>query len=201
MNDDSTQPVNKALTPARAADITPRAHTVTAASGRTIEITEHGPQEQIHVRAPDGQLVLSIRMTNDGPILSLSGVSLEIAAQKHISLRSETLAIQASGDATLDIGGSLHEQIRGNAIREAGRASIERAREVKVEASPGGVAIVANDDVDIKGERVRLNSDDPPMPLTWDEHRARQAQRLTPTRDLPIELALPGSDAPPSPKQ
>ena len=33
----------------------------------------------------------------------------------------------------------------------------------------------ANDDVAINGERVRLNSDDPPMPLTWEEFRARQA--------------------------
>lgn len=152
--------------------------TVPLASGRSLQISEQGREERIHVRSTDGQLLLSLRLTDEGPVLSLSGVSLEIAAQKHLTLASDTLRIQTAGDAIVDIGGSLRERTRGSALREIGKASIERAREIQIEAFPGGVLVKGNDDVSITGERVRLNSDDPPMPLTWEEHRARQASKL-----------------------
>ncbi|WP_434045857.1 MULTISPECIES: hypothetical protein [Sorangium] len=148
---------------------------VVLASGRSIEIAEEGAEERIQIRAAAGQLLVSIRLTDEGPVLSLSGASLEIAAAKTLSLSCDTLRIQASQDAAVEVGGSLHERVRGSVVREAGKSARTTAREVRLEASPGGVEIRANDDVDIVGERVRLNSEDPPMPLSWEEFRARQA--------------------------
>lgn len=194
---DTNEPAALATRPQE--DLAVPVRTVPFASGRSLEIAELPGEERIHVRAPGGQLLLSLRLTPEGPVLALSGVSLEIAAQKHIAIACEDLSIRTTGDASVDVGGSLRQHVRGSAIREAGKASIERAREVKVEASPGGVVIQANDDVDIKGERIRLNSDDPPMPLTWEEHRERQARNLASAKERPIELALPdlGSSGPP----
>ncbi|WP_437318621.1 hypothetical protein [Sorangium sp. So ce385] len=164
-----------ALAPAPGAELAPPARVVPLASGRSLEIAEEGAGERIQIRAAAGQILVSIRMTDDGPVLSLAGASLEIAAAKTLSLSCDTLQIQAAQDAAIEVGGSLHERVRGSAVREAGRSARTTAREVKVEASPGGVEIRANDDVDIVGERVRLNSEDPPMPLSWEEFRARQA--------------------------
>ncbi|WP_437572021.1 hypothetical protein [Sorangium sp. So ce542] len=164
-----------ALAPAPGAELAPPARVVPLASGRSIEIAEEGAGERIQIRAAAGQILVSIRMTDDGPVLSLAGASLEIAAARTLSLSCDTLQIQAAQDAAIEVGGSLHERVRGSAVREAGRSARTTAREVKLEASPGGVEIRANDDVDIVGERVRLNSEDPPMPLSWEEFRARQA--------------------------
>ncbi len=193
VKDDADRPAPLVpLAPAPTAALAAPARTITLASGRSLQIAEQGREEHIHVRAPDGQIVLSLRLTEEGPVLSIAAVSLEIAAQKHLTLKSETLAIQTSGDATLDVGGSLHERTRGHAIRDVGKASIERAREVSIEAAPGGVVVKANDDVSITGERVRLNSDDPPMPLTWEEHHARQARKRAVAAERPHEIAMPG---------
>lgn len=170
--------------------------TVTLTSGRTLDIAEQGREERIHVRSPDGQILLALRLTDEGPVLSLSGVSLELTSQKHLSIASNTLSIQTEGDASINVGGSLHERTRGSAIRETGKASIERAREVRVEAFPGGVVVKANDDVSLTGERVRLNSDDPPMPLTWEEHRARQARKLAAAKEAGSELVFPEFGSP-----
>ncbi|WP_437624599.1 hypothetical protein [Sorangium sp. So ce1151] len=168
-------PPPQAAAPLAAAPGATPARVVPLASGRAIEIAEDGAEERIQIRAASGQLLVSIRLTDEGPVLSLSGASLEIAAAKTLSLSCETLRIQAAQDAAVEVGGSLHERVRGSVVREAGRSARTTAREVKVEASPGGVEIRANDDVDIVGERVRLNSEDPPMPLSWEEFRARQA--------------------------
>lgn len=159
MNDDERKENPAALARTQGSDLAAPARTIKLGSGRTLAIDEQGGEERLEVRSPDGKLVVSLRLTDEGPVLSLSSVSLEIAARKHLSLSSETLAIKTTGDATLDIGGELRE----------------RARDVSVSASPGAVSIVANDDVSLTGERVRLNSDDPAMPLSWEEYQARNA--------------------------
>jgi hypothetical protein len=144
--------------------------------------------------------VVSVRLTDQGPVLSLAGASLEIAATKTLSLSCDTLRIQAAHDAAVEVGGSLHERVRGSVVREAGKSARTTACEVTLEASPGGVAIRANDDVDIVGERVRLNSEDPPMPLSWEEFRARQALsvrvgRVQPRRERCGHVRRDGSAA------
>jgi hypothetical protein len=164
-----------ALAPAPRGAPSSHGRVVPLASGRSIEIAEEGAGDHIQVRSAEGQIVVSVRLTDQGPVLSLAGASLEIAATKTLSLSCDTLRIQAAHDAAVEVGGSLHERVRGSVVREAGKSARTTACEVTLEASPGGVAIRANDDVDIVGERVRLNSEDPPMPLSWEEFRARQA--------------------------
>lgn len=160
-------------------------------SGHEVEIRERGREGSLSIRSSGGEILLSVRITEQGPVISLSGASIEIKADKHLALSCETLAIEATEDASIEVGGGLHERVRGCVVREAGRSSRTSAREVKIDASPGGVVIEANDDVDIKGERVRLNSDDPPMPLTREEHRARMAAKEA-ERALPGDLVPPG---------
>lgn len=154
-------------------DPAPRVMSLT--SGRSIAVTEGRSEDRIDIRSTRGEVVLSVRVTDEGPVLSLSGVSLEIAASKKLALACETLEIKAAVDASIEVGGSLRERVGGSARREVAGASTLTAREVKIDAFPGGMVLKANDDVAITGERVRLNSDDPPMPLTWEEHRARRA--------------------------
>ncbi|WP_437969071.1 hypothetical protein WMF04_07150 [Sorangium sp. So ce260] len=190
-------PQADAPAPAPGAELAAPARVVPLASGRSIEIAEEGAGERIQIRAAAGQLLVSIRLTDEGPVLSLEGASLEISASRTLSLSCDTLRIQAAQDAAVEVGGSLRERVRGSVVREAGRSARTTAREVKVEASPGGVEIRANDDVDIVGERVRLNSEDPPMPLSWEEFRARQALAGGPRQ--PSALAAGEEAAPRAP--
>lgn len=171
---DTPNPPGSAIE-AAAAPLAPVARVVPLASGRSIEVTEGPAEDRIQIRSTRGEVVLSVRVTDEGPVLSLVGVSLEIAASKTLALSCETLEIKAAQDASIAVGGALRERVGGSVTREAAGASTIAAREVKLDASPGGMVLRANDDVAITGERVRLNSDDPPMPLTWEEHRARRA--------------------------
>lgn len=143
-------------------------------SGRSVEITESPAEDRIQFRSTRGEVILTVRLTDEGPVLSLSGASLEISASKNLALTCETLQVRATKDASIEVGGDLTERVAGNASRQVEGGSELAAREVKIMASPGGMALRANDDVAINGERVRLNSDDPPMPLTWEEYRARR---------------------------
>lgn len=158
--------------------ITDRREFVKLASGRSVVVLQGGGDERVEIRSASGDLVLSLRLTDEGPVFSLQGASFEIAAAKSLSLRADTVHVAARRDLTMEAGCTL-------------RAT---GRDVEVEAEPGQIAIHANDDVDITGERVRLNSDDPPMPQSIEEHRARRAMNydpfsapLSPGRTFPQE--------------
>ncbi len=151
-------------------------------SGRSVAVVEGDGEDRIDIRGVGGELLLRVRMTPEGPVLSISGVSLEIGATKDLSLRAETVSVRASKDLSLEAG--EHHRVK--------------ARDVDIQANPGAVNIKANDDVDIVGERVRLNSEDPPMPNSWEEYRARRAEQghpfsddmaLSPLRPAPLENA------------
>lgn len=189
------QDVQRQTLPAIAPDMLPpmsdRPSVLKFGSGRSIHAKEEGNEEQIEIRAPGGALLLSMRLTADGPVLSLTAASLEIAAAKTLSLRAETLRIAAEKDISIQAGGALVERSGADTTREVGGAYRVRAGEIESTAHPGGISLRANDDVDIVGERVRLNSDDPPMPQTWEEHRSRHALVIEPgaLEPPPVELA------------
>lgn len=128
-------------------------------SGVSVAVLQSGADERVEIRSASGDMILSMRMTDQGPVFCLSGATFEIAATRALSLTAETIHLEAHGDLTLAAGGTL---------RAGGR-------DVALAADPGQVSIHANDDVDIVGERVRLNSEDPPMPESMEEHRSRRA--------------------------
>jgi hypothetical protein len=148
---------------------------LTLPSGRSIEATSEGGEETVRILASSGACVLTVRLTDEGPVLRFEGASLELAATRKLELSCEELSVRASGGAAIHVGGDLDERVQGSARRSVRGAATTTARSVDLEASPGGIELRANDDVRVQGERVLLNSDDPPMPLTWDEYRARQA--------------------------
>ncbi len=147
---------------------------VPLASGRRLEVEPTGAGDVIRIRAAEGQCVLTVTMTDAGPVLQLSGAAIEIASAGRLDLACEDLRVRAARSASIEVGGDLTERVAGTARREA--------RSIDLEAAPGGVTVKANDDVRVNGERVLLNSDDPPMPLTWEEHQEREQRRLLEAR-------------------
>ncbi len=128
--------------------------TLVLASGRVLETANRGDADVLRVRSKAGALVLTIHLTDEGPVVRVEGGALEISSANKLSLDCEELHVRASRGATLEVGGRL-------------------------EARAGAIDLRANDDVSLHGERVMLNSDDPPMPLSWEEYEARHGTIVT----------------------
>lgn len=148
MNDDEEKVERALLT---AASASPAVHTLALGAG-SVEVARTPEGDLVRVRAASGECVVSIELTERGPVLRFSAAALEFAAPR-VAIACDELAIKASGDATVD------------------------ARNIALRAEPGGMVLRANDDVTIDGERVRLNSTEPPMPLTVEEYVARKKAR------------------------
>jgi hypothetical protein len=117
--------------------------------------------DRITVRSPSGQLELSVEIGPDGPRLRVEAVDIDLVASRRLSLQCSELDIAVSGDAKL----------------AAEKTMTLVGQDVHVGAPRGEITLHANDDVDVRGERVRLNCEDQPMPVDWDEFRLRQGER------------------------
>jgi hypothetical protein len=106
--------------------------TLRAPSGRLVRLEADAGREELIVCNAAGQVELRVRLTDQGPVLTLSGARIELDADT-IALRCRELEIDAQQKARIE------------------------AASVDVEAKLGGITLRANDDVEVEGERIWLN--------------------------------------------
>ncbi len=119
-------------------------------SGRRVDVQATSEGDWLSVRSPEGACVLTVLITEQGPVLRFEAAALQVAVAKSIQVSCEDFCVVAK-----------------NEVRMEGRT-------VGLAAQQGGITIRADDDVAIDGERVLLNSTDGPQQLSWDDFLERQ---------------------------
>lgn len=105
-------------------------------SGRRVRVHFDERDELVEIVEPDGNAVLTVRLTEDGPVVSIQGARLELRATESITMDSEEVRIRARKDAVVESDGAL-------AIRSRGQMDVR-----------------SDDDVSVRGEMIYLNCDD-----------------------------------------
>lgn len=142
--------------------------------GSRLEIDQQPNGDQrLRLSSQAGVCTLTIELTATGPRVVVHGAELALEATRVLSLRAPELIVQAE-TARFDIAGDLTERVAGRATRLVRGEQRITASELALESIEGSLTLKANDDVTVRGERVRLNSDDPPMPISLDEFRQRR---------------------------
>lgn len=102
--------------------------TMTVAGGRTVTSTG----DIVELRSPSGQLELSIRLTEAGPVLQVEAVKVEIKAAESVSVETKSFEVKADNVA----------------LRSTGELGISSEKEMK---------ITSTDDVRVVGKIIHLN--------------------------------------------
>ncbi len=77
-------------------------------SGRKVIVRSEGNEEFVEVASPEGQLELKVRLTEEGPVISLESVRLEMKAEESISLKSRKVQVHAENEVSLVSDGTLN---------------------------------------------------------------------------------------------
>jgi phage gp45-like len=64
--------------------------------GRTLSIEEAGADELVEIRSSSGQVELRIKLTEDGPVLQMESVRLQIKASEAVEIESKRVEIKAT---------------------------------------------------------------------------------------------------------
>lgn len=91
----------------------------------------------LRLTAPDGRVCLKITLLPEGPAVELSAVALAVATEGDVTVDCERFCVNA------------RQEIVTEAVAQHHRARL------------GGIDLVANDDVSLEGERIRLNAPEP----------------------------------------
>ncbi len=95
-------------------------------SGRSIAARVGDAGEAIEIRSPDGQLELSIALTDEGPVLRLQGARLELVSPDSVSIQCREFEIETQSDVKLRANGAIEMQ-SGSELRtkSAGQTFID----------------------------------------------------------------------------
>ena len=100
---------------ARLIDLEPSQQQPEKSEHRTIQLGSRGKvvvrsgekEDLLEIVAPTGEITISVRLTESGPILSMKGVGLEINSADSITLNAQRVEINAGQEALLKSEGTL----------------------------------------------------------------------------------------------
>lgn len=78
--------------------------------GRTLAIASEPTSEIIEIRASSGQVELRVRMTEDGPVLQLDAVKLEVNAESSVAIACQSFSVEAEESVNIASKAGLRVQ-------------------------------------------------------------------------------------------
>ena len=102
-------------------------------SGRQILVHSSEKEELIEIAAPEGEIIMKVRMTDDGPVISVRGAHLELKSTETIALEAKKIKIKAKEKVVVESNGGLE---------------IDSSKKM---------AIHSNDDICVAGKIIHLN--------------------------------------------
>lgn len=110
-----------------------KARTLRLVSGRKIKISSREHEDLLEIYEPQGEMVLKVRLTENGPVMVVEGCRLALNSSESITLRAPTIEIFAEEKALVESKGTL---------------KIDSAKEM---------GIHSDDDIRVVGKIIHLN--------------------------------------------
>ncbi len=81
--------------------------TLRLVSGREIKVSAGKNEDLLEIFESKGEMVLKVRLTEDGPVMVVEGCRLSLNSSKAIALRAPTIEISAEEKALIESKGEL----------------------------------------------------------------------------------------------
>lgn len=127
-------------------------------SGRVVRADAVDGGDRIRIEAASGEIELEVTMTATGPVLRFRAADVQLAASGEVKVDCERFTVVAEKGISHETGGDAREVVGGDKLTKVRGTHAALSRRALIEAKRGDVRIVANDDVQLLGERVKLNS-------------------------------------------
>ncbi len=106
---------------------------VRLASGWQVLITSNEKDDRIDILANKGDITMTVRLTDAGPVISMQGACLELKSTETLTLDAKKIKIKARDEASIESKGTL---------------DIDAADEMEIKSGQ---------DVRVKGKMIHLN--------------------------------------------
>lgn len=93
--------------------------------GRTLTVAARGAEELIEIRAASGQVEVRIVMTEQGPVLQMEAVRLQLKAAEAVEVETKQFTVKAQEAVTLASEGEVK-------VTSAGETKVEAEGDVRM---------------------------------------------------------------------
>lgn len=94
-------------------------------SGRQVVIHSRDDEELLEIVETEGEVVLAVRLTDAGPVISVQGARLELKATESLTLESKRVKIKAEEEVGVESTGRLEiESSKGIDIHSDGEIRV-----------------------------------------------------------------------------
>jgi len=76
-------------------------------SGRQVLVQSDEKEELLEILERGGEVVMTVRLTDEGPIVSVQGAHLELKSTETIELEAKKIRIKAQEEASIESEGTL----------------------------------------------------------------------------------------------
>jgi hypothetical protein len=82
--------------------------------GRTLTVAASGTDEIVEVRSSSGQVELRIKLTEEGPVLQLEAVRLQLKASEAVEIESKRVDIKTTESTSITSEGEVDVEAKGD---------------------------------------------------------------------------------------
>jgi len=125
--------------------------------GHSLAILEKDQKDIIQVRNAQGISLFTIEVSNEGTNLNIEAENINIKATNNLNIESKTISIESKANTKITSNADFKQFTKGDAIFLTEGEKIDTAKSQTIKSELGNVDLKANDDVTLKGERVKLN--------------------------------------------
>ena len=93
--------------------------------GRTLAVARDGAHQVVEFRAASGQLELRVKLTEEGPVLLLEGVKVEVHSTESLDIKCKDLNIETTDSTVISTKGELK-------IKSEGELEIDSPEDVRI---------------------------------------------------------------------
>lgn len=125
------------------------------AASRSLELSEGN--SSFVVRAPDGNVELKVRITDEGPVLCFSAAAIEIENTTSLKIDVDELELRAKKQLHIQSYGDFSQTVAGNSVSHCEGRQEMHAGSLAVTSHRGAMCLDSTEDLSIQGERVLIN--------------------------------------------
>jgi phage gp45-like len=81
--------------------------------GRTLSVEQTGGDELVEIRSSSGQVELRIKLTEEGPVLQMESVRLQLKASESVEIESKRVEVRATEAVTLSSDNEIKVEAEG----------------------------------------------------------------------------------------
>jgi hypothetical protein len=125
-------------------------------SGRALRANRSGPDDVIELFGKDGQLEITVVMTERGPVLRVDAARIELASDA-LALRCKELDIECAERMSVRCEGRSEEVVRGAKSTTVLQKWTASGRAIDLHAQGGELSVGATENLRIDGKNVLIN--------------------------------------------